>query len=65
MAKRERYQKMNDTALHKLILNDQEIRALLETIRKSVADEELSAFRGDLLLIKFNIDQILSEQREA
>jgi len=56
---------MNDTALHKLILNDQEIRALLETIRKSVADEELSAFRGDLLLIKFNIDQILSEQREA
>ena len=56
---------MNDTALHKLILNDQEIRALLETIRKSVADKELSAFRGDLLLIKFNIEQILAEEREV
>tara|TARA_R100001510_G_scaffold54820_1_gene57972 strand:- start:7242 stop:7418 length:177 start_codon:yes stop_codon:yes gene_type:complete len=56
---------MNDTALHKLILNDQEIRALLETIRKSVADEELSAFRSDLLLIKFNIEQILAEEREV
>lgn len=56
---------MNDTALHKLILNDQEIRALLETIRKSVADEELSAFKSDLLMIKLSIDQILSEQREA
>ena len=56
---------MNDTALHKLILNDQEIRALLETIRKSVADEKLSAFRGDLLLIKFNIEQILAEEREV
>tara|TARA_R100001015_G_C4599746_1_gene154755 strand:+ start:578 stop:775 length:198 start_codon:yes stop_codon:yes gene_type:complete len=65
MAKRERYQKMNDATSHQLILNDQEIRALLEVIRKSIANEELSAFKSDLLFIKLSIDEILSEQREA
>ncbi len=56
---------MNDATSHQLILNDQEIRALLEVVRKSIADEELSAFKSDLLMIKLSIDQILSEQREA
>ena len=56
---------MNDATSHQLILNDQEIRALLEVVRKSITDEELSAFKSDLLFIKLSIDQILSEQREA
>jgi len=59
------FSEMNDAASHQLILNDQEIRALLEVVRKSIADEELSAFKSDLLFIKLSIDQILSEQRET
>jgi hypothetical protein len=59
------FPEMNDAASHQLTLNDQEIRALLEVIRKSIANEELSAFKSDLLFIKLSIDQILSEQREA
>ena len=56
---------MNDATPHQLILNDQEIRSLLEVIRKSITDEELIAFKSDLLFIKLSIDEILLEQREA
>jgi|TARA_R100000149_G_scaffold59831_1_gene28855 hypothetical protein len=56
---------MNDATSHQLILNDQEIRSLLEVIRKSITDEELIAFKSDLLFIKLSIDEILLEQREA